>query len=102
MPAISGGGLKGSYGATVDATGKLFVANDSVSVVDTAHGNAMLPAITGGGLNGPYGVTIDASGKLYVANTKNSSLSVFDTAHGNTTRLVITRSLHHPAGVAIH
>jgi DNA-binding beta-propeller fold protein YncE len=86
----------------VDATGKLFVANDSVSVVDTAHGNAVLPAISGGGLSGPYGVAIDARGKLYVANTKKSSLSVFDTAHGNVSLLVITRSLRHPSGVTVH
>jgi DNA-binding beta-propeller fold protein YncE len=57
-------------------------ATNSVSVFDTAHGNAVLPAITGGGLLYPHGVALDASGKLYVSNN-NATISIFDTAHGN-------------------
>jgi YVTN family beta-propeller protein len=79
-----------AQGVAVDASGKLYVANYygfSVSVFDTAHGNAVLPAITGG-LGYPVGVAVDASGKLYVANggsccPQSFRVSVFDTAHGN-------------------
>jgi YVTN family beta-propeller protein len=77
-------------------------ANNSVSVFDTTHGNAVLPAITGGGLNAPLGLTVDASGKLYVANSGGDSVSIFDTAHGNAVLPAITGGgISFPTGVAI-
>jgi hypothetical protein len=81
----------------------LYVENtqpDSVSVFDTAHGNAVLPAITGG--LSAEGIAVDASGKLYVSNWLGASVSVFDTAHSNAVLPAITGGgLNKPAGLAV-
>ncbi|MBC5804156.1 MAG: hypothetical protein GIX03_14385, partial [Candidatus Eremiobacteraeota bacterium] len=80
----------------------LYVANAhpiSVSVFDTAHGNAALPAITRGGMNDTVDVAVDATGKLYVANDR---VSVFNTARGNAVLPAISGGgLSGPYGVAI-
>jgi YVTN family beta-propeller protein len=80
---ITNGSLVGPYGATVDANGKLYVANNgstTVSIFDTAHNNAVLTPITG--LNGPGGVAVNAS-RLYVTNFFGNSVSIFDTTKSN-------------------
>jgi DNA-binding beta-propeller fold protein YncE len=69
LPPITGGNNGYPdipWGLAIDASGKLYVANDvgglhgngSISIFDTAHGNALLPVITGGGLQGPRGIAI--------------------------------------------
>jgi hypothetical protein len=106
LPEITGGGISYPLGVAVDASGKLYVANAtaSVSVFDTAHGNAVLPMITGGGLSGDSGVAIDARGKLYVTNADPfpGQVLIFDTANGNAVLPPITGGgLYDPQGVAI-
>jgi DNA-binding beta-propeller fold protein YncE len=103
LPIITGG-LADPLGAVVDASGKLYVANDdrTINIFDTARGNAVLPPITGGGLNTPYGMALDASGKLYVANVLANNVLVFDTAHGNAVLPAITGGgIDQPYAVAL-
>jgi hypothetical protein len=127
---ITGGGLSSPVGLAIDASGKLYVANEptpgqdspmpSILVFDTAHGNAVLPPITGAGLNvftgaglnRLVGVALDASGKLYVLNSFVNAgypvwdVLVFDTAHGNAVLPPIrpalsSGELYYPFGVAV-
>ncbi|MGP6158827.1 MAG: hypothetical protein ACLPYS_15200 [Vulcanimicrobiaceae bacterium] len=61
LPATTGGGLFDPLDVVVDAGGKLCLANypiATVSVFDTAHGNAALQAITGGWLNDPVAMAV--------------------------------------------
>jgi hypothetical protein len=108
LPGISG--LTEAFGAVVDASGKLYVADyeggptgsGAVAIFDTVHGNAALEPIDGGGLTYPQGgVVLDASGKLYVANS-NNTVSVFDTLHGNAPLPPISGGLSGATGLAIH
>ena len=105
-PRLAGFGwpprLNPPYGATLDATGKLFVANplaNSVSIFDTVNGNALLSTITSG-LNVPTGVTLDAVGNLYVVNSAANSVSVFLPNNYSAPATSITYGLNSPAGIA--
>ena len=88
---ILGGAMSDPWGVAANQNGLLYVVNataSSVSVFDTAHGNAALPPITGGGLDAAGGgIAVGADGKLYVANDNfepgGGQVVVFDTAHGN-------------------
>jgi DNA-binding beta-propeller fold protein YncE len=96
--------------AATPRAGILFVANQgnnlrNVTVIDTAHDNAVLPSITSYDLTSPEGVAVDATGKLYVTNALYDDVSevfVFDTVHGNAELTPITGGgLVQPSGLAL-
>ncbi len=102
---ITGGGLYGPSGATINAKGDLYVTNpvvDSVSVFDTAHADAVMPEITGP--RNPYypgGAAVDENGTLYIANAGVNSVSVFDGLPSAVERTITGGGLSTPWGVAV-
>ncbi len=106
--ATAGGLPPGNVSSAVLTPGSalaahLFVTNttnNTISVFDTTHCNAVLPIITGG-LEDPLGAVVDANGKLYVANY-DRTINIFDTAHGNAVLPPITGGgLNTPYGMAL-
>jgi len=79
---ISGTGLAGPSGITLNAAGQIFVANstNSITVYPLGANGAATPIRTISGaltlLDNPQGIALDAAGNLYVANAGATTSSV--------------------------
>ncbi|MBV9333753.1 MAG: NHL repeat-containing protein [Candidatus Eremiobacteraeota bacterium] len=70
-------GLTTPRAVTVDAHGKIFVANgnDTITTYDR-NGNQTTPTIKSG-LDQPFGVAVDHAGKIYVTNLGNDVVTTY-------------------------
>ena len=79
--------LNQPFGAAVDASGNLFIADMGNNVIRKVNPNGIITTVAGNGsggysgdggaatnasLNQPFGAAVDASGKLFIADTVNS------------------------------
>ncbi|MBV8284542.1 MAG: NHL repeat-containing protein [Candidatus Eremiobacteraeota bacterium] len=91
--AGSSTGLSSPLGVAVDASGKIYVANNGNSSVTVyaalSNGNvAPLDTISGSNtlLASPSGIAVDSQGYIYVANTANNTIAIFAPgSNGNAT-----------------
>jgi len=70
--------LKSPYGLAIDATGNVWVTNESGASVTKLSGTGTVLSgtggFTGGGLLGPKGIALDKSGDAWIANAGGSSV----------------------------
>jgi len=80
--SYTGGGLDGLSGLAVDASGDIWVASNTSSVLSKFGPTGTVLSGTGGftgnGLNGPIAVAIDSAGNAWVVNYSGSSISEFN------------------------
>ena len=79
-------GLSNPVGIIVDASGNLFIGDQSNNRIRRVDTNSIITTVTGGGaggdgsaatnasLNLPYGVALDAVGNLYIADSNNQRI----------------------------
>jgi DNA-binding beta-propeller fold protein YncE len=106
-------GLSGPIGVAVDASGKIYVANEFDSSVTVYAANpsgtldeAPLATIAGSntGLDGPTGIALDASGKIYVVNNTSGTITIYPANPSGTlneTPLATITGLTDPGGIAV-
>jgi sugar lactone lactonase YvrE len=61
-------GLSNPYALAFDASGNLYVSNQSANTILKVTGSGSVSTFVSSGLSGPSGIAFDASGNLYVAN----------------------------------
>ena len=70
--------IKSPYGLAIDASGSIWVTNETGASVTKLSGIGTIlsgaTGFTGGGLLGPKGIAIDRSGNAWIANTGGSSI----------------------------
>jgi YVTN family beta-propeller protein len=98
-PTITAG-LDGASGVTIDAAGRIYVANNGNNTVTTYNADGMqtTPTITSG-LSSPSGVTVDVAGRIYVANSGSNTVTTYK-ADGTRTSPTINLG-GSPSGVAV-
>ena len=78
LTTYTGGGLNAPTGMSMDASGRIWMANAGTNSVSLFSGSGTAVSAssgyTGGGLNAPWGVAIDGLGNAFVANS-NGTLS---------------------------
>jgi 6-phosphogluconolactonase (cycloisomerase 2 family) len=106
-------GLGGATGIALDATGRLYVANQLGNTITLyppgATGNASPTATIAGsntGLNGPADIVLGAAGQLYAANAFGNSVTVYAPgATGNAAPATMiagsNTGLNRPQGIAL-
>jgi streptogramin lyase len=84
----TGGGLSFPFGGGIDASGNVWIANNTGNSISefSPLGAPISPAntgFTGGGLSGPYGLAIDNAGNVWVTNYSGgtgASISEFNSS----------------------
>jgi 6-phosphogluconolactonase (cycloisomerase 2 family) len=106
-------GLSAPVAVAVDASGKIYVANNSDSSVTVYAANpsgtldeAPLATIAGSntGLDNPTGIALDASGKIYVVNNTSATVTIYPANPSGTlneTPLATITGLNNPGAIAV-
>jgi DNA-binding beta-propeller fold protein YncE len=96
------------YGATVDASGNVYIVEQGAGVVlkETLSSPGVYTSTTlGSGLSGPYSAAVDGAGNLYITDTNHSRvLKETPSGSGYTQSVVATPApgyLTYPEGVAV-
>jgi sugar lactone lactonase YvrE len=116
LGTISGSstGLSGPWAVALDASEKIYVANNfgqSVTVYAANPSGTLdetpLATIAGPntGLDGPTGIAVDASGKIYVVNNTSATITIYAANPSGTlneTPLATITGLNDPAALVVH
>ncbi len=101
----SGSGFNNPYGAAVDGSGNLYVADAGNNLVtERPAGCASLSCVTtlGGGFSRPTGVAVDGSGNVYVADQGNSAVKEMPSGCASSSCVTtLGGGFSRPTGVAV-
>jgi large repetitive protein len=100
---VSGSSYLYAYGATVDATGDIFVAEANGNVVEIPQGCSASTCVKtlGSGFNSPTGVAVDGLGNVFVADRGANEVKEILAAGGYTTVNTLGSGFNDPNGVAV-
>jgi len=100
----TGGGLSGPKGIAADASGNIWLPNNTGnSVTELSNTGAAISTssgYTGGSLSGPWAIALDAAGSPWVTNNTGSSLTHFSST-GTSPANYTGNGLNKPKGVAV-
>jgi sugar lactone lactonase YvrE len=106
--SVVASGLSLIYGATVDASGNVYIVEQGAGLVlkETLSSPGVYTSTTvGSGLSGPYSAAVDGAGNLYITDTNHSRvLKETPSGSGYTQSVVATPApgyLTYPEGVAV-
>jgi hypothetical protein len=100
----TGGGLSGPKGIATDASGDVWLANNTGnSVTELSNTGAAISSssgYTGGSLSAPWGIALDSGGNAWVTNNTGSSITYISSAGTGATKYS-GNGLNKPKGIAI-
>ena len=95
-------GTNGAFGAAVDKTGNLYVANIGNSTVTVYPPGASSPSLTiSSGLSSPYGVIVDSKGNVFVSNLGNNTITAYATGQTSPYETINFNAYGQAVGIAV-